>query len=67
MKTAATIQHVIAGLSSVQSITVEHANKLIGILEAANNEALTLLYRNRVRFCWAIARRILRDRGLEVA
>jgi len=43
------------------------APKLIQILESGSNEALLLIVAGRVKFCHAIARRILADRGVAVA
>ncbi len=62
---SATIQTLIGAFAGVERISEQHAEKLIALLEGSNNEALLLLYRHRVRFCWTIARRILQGRGVD--
>ena len=62
-ETMTTIQTVTAAYAGLDAIPLSKADKLIATLEAANTDALQLIYTNRVKFCWMIARRILRDRG----
>lgn len=58
-----TIQTVVAAYARLDTIPLDKVPKLIAILERANSEALLLMYRHRVKFCWMIAARILRGRG----
>lgn len=55
-----------ATFASQATIPMDAGIKLIGILESAPDEALAILFNERVKFCWMIARRILRDRGHQI-
>lgn len=58
------VQDVAAGFAGIDRISVEFADRLSEILDRSNNEALLLLYRNRVKFCWLVAAQILEQRGV---
>jgi len=49
-------------LGKQETVPLEHADRLCEMLRRAPDEALELIYRRRVKFCWAIARRILQER-----
>lgn len=51
----------------METIPVEHAERLIKHLEGAPTVALEMIVLARVKFCWLIAKRILKDRGVAVA
>lgn len=54
-----------AQFAGVERISTESAIELIGILDGAPTEVLVLLCRRRVKFCWRVAFRVLRDRHIE--
>lgn len=57
-----TIETLAKAYAGREAIPADKADELIDVLERASSEALLLVVKNRVKFCWPIARRILRDR-----
>ena len=62
----ASVKTVAASFGQLDTIPFSSARKLIQLLESADDVSLQLIVRHRVKFCWPIARRILRDRGFPV-
>ena len=48
---------------SLQAIPANRATQLIELLERAPTAALKVIAARRIKFCWMIAQRILRDRS----
>lgn len=57
------VKQLVDAFAGRKTIPLWAGEKLIAILEDANNEALRLIYDARVNFAWPIAGRILRERG----
>lgn len=55
-----------ADMAQIDTISKVHGDKLIAELESANNEALSLIVKHRVKFCDIIARVLLTQRGVQV-
>ncbi len=62
-----TINTLTAAYAGLDTIPADKADDLIEILERSSTDALLLIYRQRVKFCWPIAWRILRDRYIVTA
>lgn len=62
----ATITELASQYAEMKTIPLSAADKLIAILESADSVALRLIFKNRVKFCWMIAARILRARGEKI-
>lgn len=62
----ATLKTLKNDFSKFNTISLDNGVKLIALLESAPTEALVMIFKNRVKFCWLIAHRILNDRGVKV-
>ena len=51
-----------ASLAKVERISTEHADRLLKLLDAAPAEALEMLVREKVNFCYLPAMRRLREK-----
>ena len=51
------IQELVAAYASLDRIPMDKADQLIALLEKADTKALKLILKNKVKFCWHIARR----------
>lgn len=49
--------------AQLDTIPASAANRLIALLERAPDDMLALIVKHRVKFCWQVAGRILRDRA----
>jgi hypothetical protein len=65
-RTMDNLEQVIRLYGERETIPLSAAEKLITLLESANDDALWLIIENRVKFCWLIAARIMRDRGYTI-
>ncbi len=63
---ASQIQTIASEFAKFETIPMSMVPKLQALLNSADNKALKLVVKNRIKFCWMIAVRILRERGVKV-
>lgn len=57
------LEMIAAKMENVQTISIEHASRLLSLLDHAPNDALQMLVDRKVKFMWMPARRRLQERG----
>lgn len=66
MKTSKQTEILVNQLESifaqVQTISTDHAERLLNLLDKAPNEALQILVDRKIKFCWMPAQRRLNER-----
>jgi len=65
MAIARLVAELKANFETVDTISTEHARRLITILNDAPREALEIMVRERIKFCWMPARmRLVTEHGM---
>lgn len=56
------VKQLKALFENVRSVSADHAERLLALLDRAPQEALQMLVDERVKFCWVPAARRLREK-----